>query len=102
MEGSIRIVAREDNGVVTAKVVIPHPNESGKRKDEKGAFVPAHFVREGKASVNGSVVLDIQMGPSVSRDPLLQFRFSGTKGDRLKVEFTDTKSQRYTAETVVV
>jgi sulfur-oxidizing protein SoxZ len=101
MEGSIRIVAREENGVVAVKVVIPHPNESGKRKDEQGNLVPAYFVKEGKAVLNGQLILDMQLGPSISRDPFLQFRFSGRKGDRLAVEFVDSKLLRYAADVIV-
>ncbi|MEI6757850.1 MAG: thiosulfate oxidation carrier complex protein SoxZ [Chlorobium sp.] len=101
MSSSIRILAREENGVVLAKVIIPHPNESGTRKDEKGSLVPAHFVREGTVTVNGNSLLDIELGPSVSKDPFLQFRFSGKKGDLLKVSFLDNREERFVAEALV-
>ena len=101
MSSSIRILAREENGVVSAKVIIPHPNESGTRKDETGSLVAAHFVREGTVTVNGNSLLDIELGPSVSKDPFLQFRFSGKKGDLLKVSFLDNREGRFVAEALV-
>lgn len=98
----MRIFAKEDNGIVAVKVVIPHPNESGTRKDESGSIVPAHFVQEGSVLLNGQQLLELQLGPSVSRDPFLQFRFAGKKGDRLTLRFTDSKQQEYSGEAVVV
>jgi sulfur-oxidizing protein SoxZ len=101
MSSSVRIFAREESGTVQVKVIIPHPNESGARKDEQGNLVAAYFIREGTASLNSNPLFDIQLGPSVSKDPFLQFRFTGKKGDVLQVSFLDNKDVRYSAETVV-
>jgi sulfur-oxidizing protein SoxZ len=102
MSESIRMVAREENGIVLVKLVIPHPSESGARKDELGNFIPAHFLRTGSVLLNGELLLDIQLGPSVSKDPFLQFRFEGKKGDRLNVSFYDSKNQQFAGEAVVL
>ncbi|NTU97253.1 MAG: thiosulfate oxidation carrier complex protein SoxZ, partial [Chlorobiaceae bacterium] len=75
MSDSVRMVAREENGVVSMKLVISHPNESGARKDEQGNLVPAHFLKTGIVQLNGAHLFDLQFGPSVSKDPFLQFRF---------------------------
>jgi sulfur-oxidizing protein SoxZ len=102
MSESIRMVAREDDGIVSVKIVIPHPSESGSRKDEQGNLIPAHFVKTGAVSLNGKPMLDLQLGPSVSKDPFLQFRFAGRKGDLLKVFFIDSRNEQFAAETVVL
>jgi sulfur-oxidizing protein SoxZ len=101
MSGIVRILAREENGIVQVKIIIPHPNESGTRKDEQGVVIPAHFVREGSVRVNGAALLDIELGPSVSTDPFLQFRFPGKKGDVLNVTFLDNRNELFTAEAIV-
>jgi len=101
MISSIRVLAREESGIVQLKVIIPHQNESGTRKDDQGIIVPAYFVREGSITLNGEHLLDIELGPSVSKDPFLQFRFSGKKGDALKVAFLDSRNELFAAETVV-
>lgn len=101
MSGIVRILAREESGIVQVKIIIPHPNESGTRKDELGIVVPAHFVREGSVKVNGAALLDIELGPSVSTDPFLQIRFQGKKGDVLNVTFLDNRNELFTAEAVV-
>ncbi|ARM30030.1 thiosulfate oxidation carrier complex protein SoxZ [Prosthecochloris sp. HL-130-GSB] len=101
MSSSVRIVAVENQGVASAKVIIPHPNESGRRKDEQGNLVPAHFITEATAALNGAELFSMQLGPSVSKNPFLQFRFRAGKGDRLSVVCRDNKQNSYTAETVV-
>ncbi|NTV06531.1 MAG: thiosulfate oxidation carrier complex protein SoxZ [Chlorobiaceae bacterium] len=101
MSSSVRIFAREESGTVQVKVIIPHPNESGTRKDEQGNLVPAHFIKEGAISLNSNPLFEIQLGPSVSKDPFFQFRFAGKKGDMLHVSFLDNKDVHYVAETVV-
>jgi len=98
---SVRIVAIEAQGTVTAKVIVPHPNESGRRKDEQGNFIPANFVTEASGTLNGASLFTMQLGPSVSKNPFLQFRFKGKKGDKLKVSLKDNKQKTYEAETVV-
>ncbi len=101
MISSIRVLAREEFGIVQLKVIIPHQNETGTRKDEHGVIIPAYFVREGSVTLNGAPLLDIELGPSVSKDPFLQFRFPGKKGDALKVAFLDSRNELFASETVV-
>ena len=50
---TIKIRAKESNGVVTVKALMKHPMETGKRKDKKtGDNIPAHFIQEiGRAHV---------------------------------------------------
>lgn len=92
----------EESGIVRLKIIIPHQNESGTRKDEQGVVIPAYFVREGSVTLNGAPLLDIELGPSVSKDPFLQFRFPGKKGDALKVAFLDNQNALFSAEAVVL
>ena len=43
---TIKIRAKESNGVVTVKALMKHPMETGKRKDKKtGENIPAHFIQ---------------------------------------------------------
>ena len=84
----------KENSVLCAVV-------SGTRKDEQRLLIPAYFVREGSVKVNGAPLMEIQLGPSVSRDPFLQFRFAVKRGDVLQVVFCDNREDLFTAETVV-
>ncbi|NTW62535.1 MAG: thiosulfate oxidation carrier complex protein SoxZ [Chlorobiaceae bacterium] len=97
----MRVLAKELNGIVLLKIIIEHPSESGTRKDEQGNVIPAHFIREGRVTLNGAPLFDLELGPSVSRDPFFQLKFAGKKGDQIKLEFTDSKFQEFTAECAV-
>jgi sulfur-oxidizing protein SoxZ len=76
--------------------------ESGQRKDAAGNTVPAWFIQEVSASLNGKVVLTADWGPAVSKNPFLQFIVKGAKaGDKLAVTWKDTKGDTRTDEATV-
>jgi len=52
--------------------------------------------------LNGQPLLELQLGASVSKDPFLQFKFAGKKGDRLSLRFTDSMRQEFSAEAAVI
>ena len=89
-------------GVTEVKVLIQHPMETGLRKDESGALVPAWFITEVTATHVDRVVLQAQFGTSVSRNPYLAFRFKGGKtGDRIIVSWVDNKGDRRSDEATI-
>lgn len=79
-----------------------HEMESGQRKDAAGNTVPAWFINEVTASLNGKVVLTADWGPAVSKNPFMQFTVKGAKaGDKLSVTWKDTKGESRTDEATV-
>ncbi|MEC8436555.1 MAG: thiosulfate oxidation carrier complex protein SoxZ, partial [SAR324 cluster bacterium] len=62
---SIRMRAKEQNGLVTVKALVKHPMETGQRKAKDGSLVPAHFIQQITAKANGEVVLEAQWSPAV-------------------------------------
>jgi sulfur-oxidizing protein SoxZ len=99
---NIRIVAKEDGGIVTVKIAITHPSESGIRKDEKGNLVPAHFLTDAFATLNGQKIFELQLGPSLSKNPIISFQIEGKKSDQLHIEFIDSKKEQFIADTKVI
>ena len=91
MAKSIKVRAKEKDGVTTVKCLINHPMETGLRKDKKtGKTIPAHFVQEVITEHNGDTVMAAQWSGAISKNPYLSFRFSGAaKGDPIKVSWTD-------------
>jgi sulfur-oxidizing protein SoxZ len=76
--------------------------ESSQHKDAAGNVVPAHFINEVSASLNGKVVMTSEWGPSVSKNPFLEFNLKGTKaGDKVSVVWKDNKGDSRTDETTV-
>jgi sulfur-oxidizing protein SoxZ len=89
-------------GITEVKVLMQHPMETGLRKDESGALVPAWFITEVTATHLDRVVLQAQFGTSVSRNPYLAFRFKGGKtGDRIVVSWVDNKGDRRSDEATI-
>lgn len=98
----IRLRARERDGGVDAQILMPHPMETGLRKDDAGNFVPAHYITSVRVSVSGRTVLEARMSIAMSRDPLLSFRFRGAReGERMTVTWTDNRGDRRSDETVI-
>jgi sulfur-oxidizing protein SoxZ len=102
MGDPMKIKAALQDGVTEVKVLMRHPMETGLRKDESGALVPAWFIMEVTATHLDHVVLQAQFGTSVSRNPYLAFRFKGGKpGDRVSVSWVDSKGDRRSDEATI-
>ena len=89
MAGSMRVRAKEKDGIVTVKALITHPMETGLRKDSDGNVIPAHFIQEVTATVGGEVVFTANWGTGVAKNPYLSFKYKGAKGDLLTLAWTD-------------
>ena len=89
--------------VATVKVLIPHPMETGLRKDPATEeLVPMHFIHHVVAHHNDRPVLDAQWSRSVSKNPFLEFRVRGVApGDRIGVRWEDNRGATGAGETVV-
>ena len=57
--------------------------------------MPAWFIQNVTATHNGKTVLSAQWGPAVSKNPFLEFRFSGGKaGEKVVVTWADNKGDK--------
>jgi len=73
-------------------VQIRHDMESGSRRNEAGEIVPAWFVTRFWLTLDEREVFSAQLGPGVSRNPLLHFRFrGGAKGQTLVARWEDNR-----------
>ena len=102
MADPMRIRAQAAGGNATVRVLMSHEMESGQRKDAAGKLVPAWHITEMTATLNGKPVLTLHMGPSMSKNPYLQFVLRGARpGDRIGVAWVDTRGQRRSDEALV-
>ncbi len=102
MADPMRIRAQASGDKTTVRVLMSHEMETGLRKDASGKVIPAWFIQELSASLNGKVVMTSQFGPSVSKNPFLQFTIKGAKaGDKVAVTWTDNKGEKRTDEATV-
>jgi sulfur-oxidizing protein SoxZ len=99
MADPMRIRAKVEGDKTNVRVLMSHEMESGQRKDSSGNLVPAMHITEVSASLNGKVVMTADWGPSVSKNPFLQFTLKGAKaGDKIAVSWKDNKGDSRTDE----
>jgi sulfur-oxidizing protein SoxZ len=102
MPDPMRIRAQSADGVTTVRVLMSHDMETGLRKDAQGLIVPAWFIQQVSAQLNGRTVLTAQWGPSVAKNPYLQFRIKGgAAGDKVTISWTDNREETRTDSAVV-
>ena len=102
MAEAMRIRAQAAGDKATVRVLMSHEMETGQRKDAAGKLVPAWFIQEVTAQLNGKTVMTAQWGPSVSKNPFLQFNVKGAKaGDKIGITWVDNKGDKRSDEAVV-
>lgn len=102
MADNMKMRAQLRGDYVEVKVLISHPMETGRRKNDFNEIVPAHFVQLLTASLNGKQVLESQWGTGVSKNPYLTFRLKGAKlGDIISVTWHDNQGATATQEIAV-
>ena len=102
MSDPMRIRAQATGDKVTVRVLMAHEMETGQRKDSSGKVIPAWFIQEVTATQNGKTVLTAQWGPSIAKNPFLQFNVKGAKaGDKITVNWVDNKGDKRSDEATV-
>ncbi|BCM23927.1 thiosulfate oxidation carrier complex protein SoxZ [Methyloradius palustris] len=94
MADDIKMRAQLKGDMVEVKVLIGHPMETGRRKNEAGEVISAHFVQLVTVTLNGKSVLEAQWGTGISKNPYLTFHLVGAKvGDIVAVTWHDNLGQ---------
>jgi len=102
MPDPMRIRAQAAGDKTTVRVLMSHEMETGLRKDAAGKTIPAWFIQEVTAQLNGKPVFAAEWGPSVSKNPFLQFVVKGAKaGDKIAITWRDNKGETRTDEATV-
>ena len=97
MGDPMKIRAKMDGDVAEVRVLMGHPMETGQRKGSDGKVIPAHFIKEIKAELNGKVVFEAAISQAISRNPLFAFKVKGAKaGDKLSITWVDNKGDTRT------
>lgn len=86
----VKIRARLKGNEADVKCLMPHPMETGVRKDLEGELIPAHYIERVECRKNGQLFMSADWGPSVSKDPYFGFRVADVgDGDVIEVSWTD-------------
>ena len=102
MADPMRIRAQASGDKAVVRVLMAHEMETGQRKDSAGKVIPAWHITDVTASLNGKQVMAAEWGPSVSKNPFLQFTIKGAKaGDKVAVTWKDNHGATRTDEATV-
>jgi sulfur-oxidizing protein SoxZ len=102
MTDPMRIRAQVAGDKATVRVLMNHEMETGLRKDTAGKVIPAWYIQEVSAQHNGKPVMTAEWGPSVSKNPFLQFTVKAAKaGDKVAVTWKDSRGETRTDEATV-
>ncbi len=74
MADPMRIRAQAAGDKAKVRVLMAHEMETGQRKDASGKLIPAWYIQQVSARLNGKPVMTAQWGPAVSKNPFLQFQ----------------------------
>jgi sulfur-oxidizing protein SoxZ len=86
----IKIRGRLKGDTASIKCLMPHPMETGVRKDLDGNKIPAHYIETVSCTKNGEVFITADWGASVSKDPYFGFVVNNAKeGDVIEVSWKD-------------
>jgi sulfur-oxidizing protein SoxY len=81
---------------VAADVTVIHPNDTGfELNNVTVMFIPPHFVRSIKLSLDGRRLLDAELDFSLSENPTLRFHFVPRGPGELRADVVDSKDQRF-------
>ena len=102
MADPMRIRAKVEGDKAVVRVLMSHEMETGQRKDSAGKVIPAWFIQDVTVAHNGKTVMTAQWGPSVSKNPFMQFNVKGAKaGDKITISWSDNKGDKRSDEATV-
>ncbi len=95
----VKLKGKIKNGIAEMKALMPHPMETGTRRDSSGNLIQAHFIESVTCEHNGVVALKADWGASVSKNPYFAFKIlNASSGDKVRVSWIDNKCETSDAE----
>ncbi|KPK68420.1 MAG: thiosulfate oxidation carrier complex protein SoxZ [Acidithiobacillales bacterium SM23_46] len=103
MARQTQIRAQMKDGAAEVRVRVTHPMETGQRVDRNTKKkIPAHYIQKMTFALNGKQVAVTDLGPAISKDPLVGVRLKGAKaGDKVTVTWNDNMGESGSAEAII-
>lgn len=87
---NIKMRARLIGDTTEVKAIISHPMETGRKKGNDGQPIPAHFIQLVTARLNDQIVLEMQLGTGISKNPYLTFYLDNARlNDKISIKWLD-------------
>lgn len=98
----VKIRGRLKGVIANIKCLMPHPMETGSRRDDAGELIPAHYIETVTCLHNDGEVMTAHWGPSVSKDPYFSFKIkTASVGDSIKVSWVDNLGETSSGDIVL-
>ena len=98
-----KLIGDSGDNTVEIKLIISHPMETGRKKDDFGQLIAAHFIKLLVITLNDKTVLETQWGTAISKNPYLTIRARGAKlGDKVTVTWQDNLGETGSEESIVI
>lgn len=94
MAGKTRIKAKEKKGVVTVMAMCKHDMLSG--VEAKKLKTVSNYITYLTATANGKIVYEVSTSQFLSKNPVIKFKYRGSKGDELVISWVDLKGNKRT------
>lgn len=99
---SMKIRAKLLGDIAEIKLIINHPMETGRKKDDAGQLIPAHFIQLMTISLNDQPVLSSQWGTGIAKNPYLTCHVKAQLNDKVTVSWLDNLGESATQDALVV
>ncbi len=87
---SIKIRTKRLEGNTQIRVLITHPMENGRLKDEKDELIPAHYIQQLRIEHNEIKIIVCHIAGSISKNPYFDFLLKGgNAGDKITISWID-------------
>ncbi len=91
---TIRMRISPAGDVLDVKALIRHPMETGQREDKStGEKIPADYIETMSVKVNGEQVMQANLSAGVSKNPYLNIKIPGKKGDEIKMTWNSNTGE---------
>ncbi|MDG4868470.1 thiosulfate oxidation carrier complex protein SoxZ [Guyparkeria sp. 1SP6A2] len=91
---TIRMRISPAGDVLDVKALVRHPMESGNREDKStGKKIPANYIQVLNVEVNGEQVMQGNLSEAVSKNPYINIKVPGKKGDEVKISWTSNTGE---------
>jgi len=98
-----RLRAKIKGDDTTVRVLLSHPMDTGRAKNEAGELIPARFIQDIRCWRNDDEVLSIKCGTATAKNPYFSFQLEGGKaGDRIHIRWVDNMGAKGLVDTTVI
>ena len=100
---NIKMRAKLSGDITEIKMIMNHPMETGRKKDDFGQLIPTYFIQLVTAKLNDKTVLEMQWGTGISKNPYLTFYLKGAAlNDKISVNWVDNLGKTGSGEIFVI